>query len=112
MYRARVRLHEQISTVTTSAQPTLDNLLDFFFTGVRDYSNDEVIKTAYKEGAKVMDDAARGKIYARALDRINEKSYIYGFSELPIVYAHSSDVEIKRNPLTAGENRIGDYFWK
>jgi len=101
-----------LATYPTTAQPTLDNLLDFFFTGVRDYSQDDVIQAAFRDGKNIMDDAARGKVYARALDRINEKSYIYGFSELPVVYAHSSDVEIRKNPLTAGENRIGDYFWK
>ena len=100
-----------MATYPTGAQPTLDNLLDFFFVGNRDYWHDPVIAEAMKEGSTNQDDVARGKIYARALDTVNLKSYIYPFSELPIVYAHTSDVRIESNPLTTGERRIGDYFW-
>jgi peptide/nickel transport system substrate-binding protein len=100
-----------MATYPTGAQPTTDNLLDLFFVGNRDYWKDPVIAEAMKEGAMVQDEVARGKIYARALDQVNQKSYIYPFSELPIVYAHSSDIRIEANPLTTGERRIGDYFW-
>ena len=100
-----------MATYPTGAQPTLDNLLDLFFVGNRDYWKDPVIAEAMKEGSKVQDEVARGKIYARALDQVNQKAYIYPFSELPIVYAHSSDIRIEANPLTTGERRIGDYFW-
>jgi len=100
-----------MATYPTGAQPTLDNLLDLFFVGNRDYWKDPVIAEAMKEGAMVQDEVARGKIYARALDQVNQKSYIYPFSELPIVYAHTSEVRIEANPLTTGERRIGDYFW-
>ena len=58
------------------------------------------------------DDAKRGKDYLPALNRVNEKAYIFPVSELPIVWAHNKDVFVKPNPLTKAVPILGDYGWK
>jgi peptide/nickel transport system substrate-binding protein len=96
----------------TGAQPDLDNILDFFFSGNRDYWNDPTIKQAMAQGAVEFDAEKRVAIYEKALDRINEQNYILPVGELPIVWVHTKDVRIAENPLSAIENRLGDYLWR
>jgi len=95
----------------TSANPDTGNLLNFFFDADRDYWRDDEIIAARKAGELEFDPAKRADIYLPALNKINEKAYIYPISELPLVWAHSKDVKILRNPLSAGESRLGDYAW-
>lgn len=101
-----------VGAYPTSAQPDVDNLLNFFFGANRDYYKDPVILEAMRSGATEFDLKRRTAGYVPALDAVNKNSYIFPISELPIVYAHSDKVEIKKNLLSAGERRIGDYFWK
>jgi hypothetical protein len=95
----------------TSANPDTANLLNFFFDADRDYWRDDLISKARKAGDLEFDVAKRADIYLPALNRVNEKAYIYPVSELPLVWAHSKDVKVLRNPLSAGESRLGDYAW-
>jgi peptide/nickel transport system substrate-binding protein len=96
----------------TAAEPDVDNLLDVFFGDNRDYAHDPLIQAAMKQGAGEIDLDKRTALYTPALDRINEQAYAMGFSELPLLFAHTKDVRVEKNLLSAGEIRIGDYFWK
>ena len=96
----------------TSAQPDVDNLLNFFFGANRDYWRDPLIKSAHKAGKSKFNLSERTATYVPALDQINKNAYIFPISELPIVYAHTDNITIKKNLLSAGERRIGDFFWK
>ena len=96
----------------TVAEPDVDNLLDVFFGDNRDYAKDPIIHKAMRDGGAEFDLEKRAAIYTPALNRINEQAYMLGFSELPILFAHSKDVRVDKNLLSAGEIRISDYFWK
>jgi peptide/nickel transport system substrate-binding protein len=99
------------SLYPTSAEPDANNILDFFFSGDRDYWKDPLIHKAMKDGETEFDPEKRAEIYRAALDRINEQAYILPVAELPTVWAHSKDVRIDRNPLSAAESRLGDWLW-
>jgi peptide/nickel transport system substrate-binding protein len=96
----------------TGAQPDMDNILDFFFSGNRDYWNDATVKQGMASGAVEFDVEKRNAIYEKTLDHINDKNYILPVAELPIVWVHTKDIRIAENPLSAIENRLGDYLWK
>jgi ABC-type transport system substrate-binding protein len=87
-------------------------MMDFFFTGDRDYWKDPVMIEAKEKGAVEFDDAKRRAIYQPALDRINEQAYILPLPELPTVWVHTKDVKIADNPLSPLETRLGDWAWK
>ena len=96
----------------TFAQPTMDNILNHFFEGGRDYANDPIIDAAAKAGYGETDTPKRTAIYRTAIDRVNEMAYVYPFSEQPTVYAHAKDVKIEPNQFSLSEVRLGDFFWK
>lgn len=96
----------------TSAQPDVGNLMNFFFSGTRDYWKDPIIQKAKKAGSQEYDIENRRAIYQTALDRINTQNYILPIGELPVVWAHTKDVRIAKNPQSAFESRLGDFFWK
>ena len=95
----------------TTALPDVENILDFFFGGNRDYWNDKAIHRAETAGDTEFDLAKRTKIYTPALDRVNQHAYILPISELPIAWAHSKDVALLPNPMSKGETRLGDFAW-
>jgi len=96
----------------TAAQPDTENLLNFFFGANRDYYKDPMINGALKAGRTKFVLAERAAAYTPALDQVNKKSYIYPLSEVPVVFAHTKEVEIKTNLTSSGEIRVGDFFWK
>ncbi len=96
----------------TFSQPNMINTMDLLFGGDRDYANDPLIKNVYDAGPKILDDKKRAELYRQAVDRINEQAFIYPLSEMPAVYVHSKDVEIKAGMTSITEIRPGDYFWK
>ena len=96
----------------TSNFPETSDILASFFRGERDYWQDADILSAMKKGEQIADDAERAKVLGAAIDRNNEMAYILPVSSEPIVYAHSKDVTIKKNLLTANIVEIGDYAWK
>ena len=96
----------------TAAQPDTENLLNFFFGANRDYYKDPLINGAAKKGATEFNVAKRAAIYTPALDQVNKMSFIYPLTEVPVVFAHTKDVEIKPNLQSSGEIRVGDFFWK
>lgn len=95
----------------TSSNPDTDNLLEFFFGADRDYWRDSSIAKASTDGQKEFDLAKRTKLYVPALDRINEKAYIYPLAEQPMVWAHTKDIKLLKNKLSASDPRLGDYAW-
>jgi peptide/nickel transport system substrate-binding protein len=95
----------------TSAQPDIQNLFDFFFGADRDYYRDQMLHDAQAAGPKQADEDKRAAVYAPAIDRVNEKAYVFPISEVPIVYAHTKEIVIKPNLLSAGEIRPDDFFW-
>lgn len=96
----------------TFAQPNTSNLMNFFFAGNRDYSNDPIIQNARKVGASTLDVRERAKVYQKAMDQVNKQSYILPFAEQPNVYIHAKNVEIKTGLISMTETRPTDYFWK
>ena len=105
-------LSAQLQVYPTFAQPTMDNILNHFFEGGRDYADDPIIHEAAKLGYGETDLAKRTAIYRKAIDRVNEMAYVYPFSEQPTVFAHSTDVRIEPNQFSLSEVRLGDFFWK
>ncbi len=95
----------------TSANPDTSNILSFFFGQDRDYWQDKMITDAFKQGETEFDIAKRTKIYTPALDRVNDKAYIFPISEMPVNWAHTKDVKVMPNPLSTGESRVGDFAW-
>ena len=96
----------------TSAQPDVDNMLNFFFGANRDYYKDPIFLAARSAGSTEFNVRKRTAHYTAALDQVNKKSYIFPISELPIVFVHSDKVRLEKNLLSAGERRINDFFWK
>jgi len=96
----------------TTAQPDMDNIMDFFFDGNRDYwGADPVIKEAQKLGAVEKDIEKRGDIYKKAIDHVNNKNYILPVADLPMVFIHTKDVVVKENPLTPINTQVDDFYW-
>jgi peptide/nickel transport system substrate-binding protein len=95
----------------TASQPDTANLLDFFFAANRDYWKDPLIHKASDAGNREFDLAKRTKIYTPALDRINEKAYIFPISELPLLFVGTKDTKVLDNTLSTAESRLGDYAW-
>ena len=96
----------------TAGHPDAGNILDVFFGGERDYAQDTTIHEIMKKGLLEFDTEKRAKIYEAAFNRNNEQHYVMAFSSLPTVYAHSKDIKIEKNQLSAGDYYINDYFWK
>ena len=65
-----------------------------------------------KAGSTGFDLKERTRTYVAALNRVNEMAYVFPISELPNVYVHTKEIEIKPNLISAGETRLGDFFWK
>ena len=95
----------------TSVNPDTDSLLDLFFNADRDYWQDPIIREAKDKGASEMDLKKRTALYTTALNRINEKAYIYPVTEQPMVWAHTKDVKLLRQTMSAADPRLGDYAW-
>ena len=110
--RGRGELTVLMAGYPTFAQPNTSNLMNFFFSGNRDYSRDPIIQKARKIGITVIDLEKRKEIYRKALNRVNEESYIFPFVETPNVYAHSKNVNIKIGATSMTETRPSDYFWR
>ena len=106
------KLTALVAEYPTFAQPNVINIMDLFFGGDRSYVDDPLINKAYTDGASILDLGKRTELYRAAIDRVNEMSYIYPFSEQPNIYVHSKDVEIKPGLTSITETRPGDYFWK
>ncbi len=100
-----------INYYPTIIEPDVKNLLNWFFNDSRDYADDKIIADAFKSALTEFDLEKRAKIYAPALDVINTKAYVLPLTELPMVWAHTQDVKILKNPLSAGEIRVGDWAW-
>jgi peptide/nickel transport system substrate-binding protein len=96
----------------TSAQPDMDNLLDFFFNGNRDYwGNDPVIKEAQEKGAAEFDRKKRDAIYEKAIDHINNQYDILPVADLPMVFVHSNEVQVKENRVSPIQTQVVDFSW-
>ncbi len=96
----------------TAAQPDVDNLLDFFFDGNRDYWKDPEIKKLQAAEHVEFDDAKRAALDQKAMDIINEKNYILPITDLPIVFVVDKDVKVAENPLSPIDTQVGDLMWK
>jgi peptide/nickel transport system substrate-binding protein len=95
----------------TNAQPDMDNILDFFFNGNRDYWNDPVVKEVQAAGDVEFDEEKRPEIYRKAIDQVNKMNYILPIADLPMVFVHTKDVRIADDPLTPINNKVSDYEW-
>ena len=61
---------------------------------------------------KSLDDAKRTAIYTPGLNRVNEKAFILPISEMPMLWAHSKDLKVSENTLSASSPVLGDFSWK
>ena len=95
----------------TNARPDMDDLMDFFFDGNRDYWNDPLLKQAQKEGAAEFDGEKRVEIYRRAIDQVNKMNYILPLTDLPMVFVHTREVQVDPDPLSEIDNNIRDFSW-
>jgi peptide/nickel transport system substrate-binding protein len=95
----------------TNARPDMDDLMDFFFDGNRDYWNDPVLKQAQKAGAAEFDQEKRVDIYKGAIDRVNQMNDIMPLTDLPMVFVSTKDVKITPDPLSPIDNHIRDFYW-
>ena len=110
--RGEGKLTAFMGAYPTSAQPDMNNVLDLFFDGNRDYwGNDPVIREAQKLGAVEPDIDKRNAIYERAIDQVNNKNYILPMVDLPMVYVHTKDVVVKADPITPINTDIDDFSW-
>jgi len=96
----------------TTAQPDMDNILDFFFDGNRDYwANDPVIREAQEKGAVEFDPKKRDAIYEKALNHINEQNDIFPVADLPMVFVHTKEVAVKENRVSPIQTTVVDFYW-
>jgi peptide/nickel transport system substrate-binding protein len=100
-----------VSYRPTNARPDMDDLMDFFFNGNRDYWNDPALKQAQKAGAAEFDLKKRNEIYKGAIDRINRMNYIFPLTDLPMVFLSTKDVKITPDPMSPIDNHIRDFYW-
>lgn len=110
--RAKGELTVYMAAYPTFGQPTMGNIMNFFFAGTRNYNGDPIISNARKSGAGEFDLAKRTAIYQKAVDRVNQEAYVYAFSEIPLIWAHNKSVRINPNKLSIAEVKIGDWQWK
>jgi len=96
----------------TGTHPDMVTLWDFFFTGNRDYWKDDFIAKIAAAGNVEFDDAKRAALYTPALNRVNEKAYIYPMSEMPMLWAHNKDVVVMPDLLADSAPVLGDFMWK
>ena len=110
--RAKGELTTLLAAYPTFTQPNVENLLDFFFAGERDYTGDPLFGKVLAAGKSEPDLAKRTAIYREALDHVNKQSYIYPMIEQPLVQAHTSDIRIAKSLFSVAGVRIDDYMWK
>ena len=101
-----------VGNYPTGTHPDMATMWDFFFAGNRDYWKDSFIDKAYADGNLEFDDAKRTAIYTPALNRVNEKAYILPISEMPMLWAHSKDVVVTEDALSASSPVLGDFSFK
>lgn len=94
--------------------PDISSALDIWFSGERAayFNNDKIILDAMAAGLRETDPVKRDAIYQVALDQNADMHYVLPISSLPSVYAHSKDVKIMPNQLSASERFLGDFGWK
>lgn len=93
--------------------PDTGSLMDIFFAAESmDYWRDPVLLSALTEGATEHDNAKRTGIYKKAVDLINDKSYMLPIVTLPTVFVHSKDLAINKNPSLTAQTDLGDFVWK
>jgi len=101
-----------VGSYPTGTHPDMATLWDFFFTGNRDYWHDDFISKIAAQGNQEFDDAKRIALYTPALDRVNEKAYIFPVSEMPMLWGHAKDVLVMPDPLADSAPLLGDFAWK
>ncbi len=101
-----------VGSYPTGTHPDMVTLWDFFFTGNRDYWKDDFIAKAAAAGNVEFDDAKRATLYTPALNRVNEKAYIFPVSEMPMLWGHAKDVVVMPDPLADSAPVLGDFMWK
>ena len=100
------------SAYPTFSEPTVTNLMDFFFGGERDYTGDPMIAQATAKATVEFDLAKRTAIYREVLNRVNSEAYVYPMTEYPTLWAHWNYLSPQANPHTIAAFNIGDWFWK
>ena len=96
----------------TTVHPDVGNILSVFFEGERDYHRDPKMTEWLDLASREFDPAKRTAIFEQALNHSNAMIYTMAFSSLPTVYAHTKDLEIRKDPVVAGDTYINDYAWK
>jgi peptide/nickel transport system substrate-binding protein len=96
----------------TTAQPDMDNILDFFFDGNRSYVGDDpIIRDAQEKGAIEFDAKKRDAIYEKAIDHVNEQNLILPVADLPMQFVHTKEVAVKENRVSPIQTTVVDFYW-
>ena len=117
VYRTR-RAKNEVEAWTvlypSGTQPDSDNILTTIFnpTLAATYGNTQPIQDAIANGRREFDVQKRADIYATAYDFINERALIMPVLSIPSIFAHSMEVGIERDPLSASELNVSSYVWK
>jgi peptide/nickel transport system substrate-binding protein len=102
-----------INNAPAANWPDASYLLDINFgTESRDTIRDHEITHSIEQAANTHDDAERKRLYTIAFDRMNTLSSHLPISSIPGVWAHSKEVRIGQNQLSATRPLISDVFWK
>jgi peptide/nickel transport system substrate-binding protein len=110
--RGEGKLTSFLGFYPTTAQPDMDNILDFFFSGNRNYVGDDpVIRDAEEKGAVEFDAKKRDAIYEKAIDHINQQNYILPVADLPMVFVHTKEVAVKENRVSPIQTTVVDFYW-
>jgi peptide/nickel transport system substrate-binding protein len=110
--RGEGKLTSFLGFYPTTAQPDMDNILDFFFSGNRNYVGDDpVIRDAEEKGAVEFDPKKRDAIYEKAIDHINQQNYILPVADLPMVFVHTKEVAVKENRVSPIQTTVVDFYW-
>jgi peptide/nickel transport system substrate-binding protein len=94
--------------------PDAGNHLEVLFGDVRAkyQGNDAIISGAMEKGASEFDPEKRADFYAAAFDRSNEMFFTMGVTSLPYIIAHTKEVKVLRDTLSAGTLFPNNYAWK
>ena len=107
----RLEQPNSATVLVVEDHPDVSAALDIWFSAERVgyFNNDPVILDAIAKGLRETDPVKRDAIYQVALDRNIDMHYVLPISSLPSVYAHSKDVKIFDDQLSATERFLGDF---
>jgi peptide/nickel transport system substrate-binding protein len=100
-----------VNNAPAGVWPDASYILGINFSGTRDTAGDPAILKAMADGELTHDNAKRKEIYKTAFDHINQGFTHLPISSMPVLWAHSKDIKIDANPLSAKRSLASDLMW-